>query len=542
MNMDMLRTGSRTKSAFPTAFHQRDPNLPLLRQNVAEKDWNDWRWQMRNRIRDIDDLKPYLPRLAHAGELKTVTARFPLAITPYYLGLIEDGDPLDPVLLMSVPRSEELDNPLGLPDDPLDEESDMPTPGLTHRYPDRALIVISEICPMYCRHCTRKRFVGVEESAITPERLKNYLDYIGRHPEIKDVIISGGDPLSLPDKIIERVLAGLRAIPTVEIIRIGSRIPVLMPQRITPEFCEMIQRYHPVWINTHFNHPNEVTPEAALACDRLLRAGVPMNNQSVLLRGVNDDPELMVRLCRALFRIRVRPYYLYQCDLSRGVEHFRTPISRGIEIMEYLRGRLGGLAIPQYIVDAPHGGGKIPVGPNYIVSVSPTHTVLRNFEGLMVSYPEPVAGPVTSPIAAWCGLPTPTWENSSDSVDPSIAASGEGSCPAAAAESESEPAEGPVQRGGVAALASGQLDCLVPEGSDRMDRRRMIDHSRSPRFKPEEYQQKRLLAEIGEIVSKVNLSEEAPRAEGEQDPLPFPSSEDASGRRGRWQGGMEAVD
>jgi hypothetical protein len=189
--------------------------------------------------------------------------------------------------------------------------------------------------------------------------------------------------------------------------------------------------------------------------------------------------------------------------------------------MEYLRGRLGGLAIPQYIVDAPHGGGKIPVGPNYIVSVSPTHTVLRNFEGLMVSYPEPVAGPVTSPIAAWCGLPTPTWENSSASVDP---------------------AEGPVQRGGVAALASGQLDCLVPEGSDRMDRRRMIDHSRSPRFKPEEYQQKRLLAEIGEIVSKVNLSEEAPRAEGEQDPLPFPSSEDASGRRGRWQGGREAID
>jgi lysine 2,3-aminomutase len=500
---------------------------------------------MRSRIRDIDELKAYLPRLARAGELKTVTARFPLAITPYYLSLIQDGDPFDPVLLMSVPRSEELDNPLGLSDDPLDEESDMPTPGLTHRYPDRALIVISEICPMYCRHCTRKRFVGVEESAISPQRLENYLDYIRRHPEIKDVIISGGDPLSLPDKIIERVLSGLRAIPTVEIIRIGSRIPVLMPQRITPEFCEMIRRYHPVWINTHFNHPNEVTPEAALACDRLLGAGVPMNNQSVLLRGINDDPEVMLRLCRALFRIRVRPYYLYQCDLSRGVEHFRTPISRGIEIMEYLRGRLGGLAIPQYIVDAPHGGGKIPVGPNYIVSVSPTHTVLRNFEGLMVSYPEPVAGPVTSPIAVWCGLPTPTWEGAGDSSERGDAA-GPQDAQAAAAGDDGERGEADARdkasRGGVAALASGRLDCLVPEGSARMDRRRMIDHSRSPRFKPEEYQQKRLLAEIGEIVSKVDLSGEAPRAEGEHDPLPFPSNEDASGRHARWHGGMEAVD
>ncbi len=448
--------------------------LPLLRWNVAPEDWSDWHWQMRNRIRDIHKLKLYLPSLTRRysplspsegklDELERVTARFPLAITPYYLSLIRDDDASDPIFLMSVPRAEELTNPLGLDEDPLDEEADMPTPGLTHRYPDRALIVISEICPMYCRHCTRKRFVGVEESAITPERLESYLDYLRKHPEIKDVIISGGDPLSLPDKPIERVLAGLRSIPSLEIIRIGTRIPVLMPQRITNEFCEMVQKYHPVWINTHFNHPNEVTPEAAAACDRLIRAGVPVNNQAVLLKGVNDDPELMLQLCRALFRSRVRPYYLYQCDLTRGVEHFRTPISRGIEIMEFLRGRLGGLAIPQYIVDAPHGGGKVPVGPNYIISVSPTHTVLRNFEGLLVSYPEPT---VKSPPPS--------------------------------AKKRRERA----YRGGVAALAAGQEDSLVPENAARMERRRQIHHGRSARFRPEKYQQKKLLADLGDMAAK----------------------------------------
>jgi len=233
----------------------------------------------------------------------------------------------------------------------------------------------------------------------------------------------------------------------------------------------MVQKYHPVWINTHFNHANEMTEESQAACDRLVRAGVPLSNQSVLLRGVNDDPETMLQLCRALFRSRVRPYYLYQCDLTRGVEHFRTPISRGIEIMEYLRGRLGGLAIPQYIVDAPHGGGKIPVGPNYIVSASPTHTVLRNFEGLMVSYPEPVTqGPVSSPLACRRG----------------------GSAPARRS-----------LRGGVAALASGQLNCLVPEGADRMARRRKIHHGQSARFKPEKYQQKKFLADLSDMVAEV---------------------------------------
>jgi lysine 2,3-aminomutase len=468
MKADVVKNGSRTKSASPLAFHQRDPSLPLLRENVPPEEWNDWRWQMRKRIRDVQELKLYFPGLARLGELERVTARFPLAITPYYLSLIRDGDPYDPILLMSVPRAEEIANPLRLKEDPLDEEADMPVPGLTHRYPDRALIVISEICPMYCRHCTRKRFVGVEESAIMPDRLESYLAYIRSHPEIKDVIISGGDPLSLTDKPVERVLAGLRSIPSVEIIRIGTRIPVLMPQRITAEFCDMIQRHHPVWVNTHFNHPNEVTPEAAAACERLLRAGVPVNNQAVLLKGVNDDPDVMLQLCRALFRARIRPYYLYQCDLTRGVEHFRTPISRGIEIMEYLRGRLGGLAIPQYIVDAPHGGGKIPVGPTYVVSSSPTHTVLRNYEGLLVSYPEPGPAPVASPLRA---------------------ASVRAGRKAARAH-----------RGGVAALLSGQENSLVPEGSERIERRRAIRHGQSARFRPDRFAEKKMMADLAEIV------------------------------------------
>lgn len=484
MKANLIKSGSRTKAADPSAFHQRDSTLPLLRRNVVDEDWNDWHWQMRNRIRDVHELKGYLPGLTRLGELERVTQHFPLAITPYYLSLVRDGDPSDPVYLMSVPRAEELSNPLGLDEDPLDEESDMPTPGLTHRYPDRALIVASEICPMYCRHCTRKRFVGVEESAITPERLESYLAYIRSHPEIKDVIISGGDPLSLPDKPIERILAGLRSIPSLEILRIGTRIPVLMPQRITDDFCEMIQKYHPVWINTHFNHPNEVTPEASKACDRLLRAGVPVNNQAVLLKGVNDDPEIMLELCRALFRARVRPYYLYQCDLTRGVEHFRTPISRGIEIMEYLRGRLGGLAIPQYIVDAPHGGGKIPVGPNYIVSLSPTHTVLRNYEGLMVSYPEPLTGTTRAPAKR------PQAPLGASSVG---ASSGNGSSKNGASKKSS--------RGGVSALSAGQLDCLVPEGSARMARRRGIEHGQSARFRPARFQQKKLLAKLGSVLS-----------------------------------------
>jgi lysine 2,3-aminomutase len=440
-------TGGRVKRERRKDPRLPDPSLPLLRANVSPENWNDWKWQMRNRIRAVEELRQYLPVLAGKGSLEQVVKSYALAITPYYLSLIRDGDPRDPVFQMAVPSSKELEEAPGLEEDPLHEEKDMPVPGLTHRYPDRALIVMSEICPMYCRHCTRKRFVGIEESALPPERLARYVDYLRAHREIKDVIISGGDPFSLSTPPLERVLAALRTVPSLEIIRFGTRIPVVMPQRITEELTSTLEKYHPVWINTHFNHQNEVTPEAAAACDRLLRAGIPVNNQAVLLKGVNDQPETQLDLCRALFRIRVRPYYLYQCDLTRGVEHFRTPISRGIEIMEYLRGRLGGLAIPQYIVDAPHGGGKIPVGPNYIVSMSPTHTVLRNFEGTIVAYPEP------------------------------------------GRSAERQPPAG--SRGGVAGLTRGEENALTPQNADRMRRRKAIVTGESPRFRAERFRKKK---------------------------------------------------
>jgi lysine 2,3-aminomutase len=265
----------------------------------------------------------------------------------------------------------------------------MPVPGLVHRYPDRALFIATTTCSMYCRHCTRKRVAGTRESSISQRRIEQVCAYLSEHPEISDVIVSGGDPLTMSDESIEMILSALRKIPSVQVIRIGTRVPVVLPMRITDSLVAMLKKYHPLWINTHFNHPDEITPESIEACTKLADAGIPLGNQSVLLRNVNDTPQIIEQLCRQLVRMRVRPYYLYQCDLVRGIEHFRTPVSRGIEIMEYLRGRLSGIAIPMFVIDAPHGGGKIPIMPNYIVSTSPTHTVIRNFEGMLVSYPEP---------------------------------------------------------------------------------------------------------------------------------------------------------
>ncbi|TFG87511.1 MAG: KamA family radical SAM protein, partial [Gemmatimonadales bacterium] len=268
---------------------------------------------------------------------------------------------------------------------------------LVHRYSDRALLIATTTCSSYCRHCTRKRVAGTREVQISPRRLEQVVAYLREHPEVTDVIVSGGDPLTMATEALYRVLTAIRSVPSVQIVRIGSRVPVVMPMRITDELTAMLRKHHPLWINTHFNHPNELTDDAARACGRLVDAGIPLGNQTVLLRGINDDPRTIERLCRGLVRTRVRPYYLFQGDLVRGVEHFRTPLSRGIEIMEYLRGRLSGLAIPQFVVDAPHGGGKIPLLPAYIVSTSPTHTVLRNFEGMLVSYPEPHCGPAAAP-------------------------------------------------------------------------------------------------------------------------------------------------
>lgn len=357
------------------------------RQTVPSE--SDWRWQMRNRIRTVGELLERFPDLGCAEEIRQAAHTFPLSITPYYASLIQSTDASDPIFRMAVPQLDELVNPAYLSDDPLAEDEHMPVAGLVHRYRDRALVIVTTTCSVYCRHCTRKRTTGQRESTLTAEQLAQIISYLTAHPEIKDVIVSGGDPFTMATATLERILQAIRAVESVEIIRVGTRTPVVLPQRITNELVTMLRRYHPLFINTHFNHPVELTPEAAAACQRLADGGIPVGNQSVLMRGVNDNPRLLESLFRGLVRNRVRPYYLFQCDLVKGVEHFRTPISRGIEIMEYLRGRLSGLAIPTFVVDTPHGGGKIPVLPNYIVSMSPTHTVLRNFEGVMVSYPEP---------------------------------------------------------------------------------------------------------------------------------------------------------
>ena len=353
------------------------------------KGWDDWRWQMANRIRTPQQLLATFPRLAGGPDISSVVGKYPMAITPYYASLIRRADSSDPVFQMCVPRVQELTDPPFLMPDPLEECRDMPVPGMVHRYPDRALVIATTMCSTYCRHCTRKRIAGTRETSITKRRLEQIAGYLTEHPQISDVIVSGGDPLTMSTEHLEMVLSRLRQVPSVQIIRIGTRVPVVLPQRITEELCQMLRKYHPLWINTHFNHPQELTPESAEACARLSDAGIPLGNQSVLLRGVNDRPQIIEQLCRGLVRMRVRPYYLYQCDLVRGVEHFRTPVTRGMEIMEYLRGRLSGLAIPTFVVDAPHGGGKIPVLPTYVVTQSPTHTVLRNYEGMLIAYPEP---------------------------------------------------------------------------------------------------------------------------------------------------------
>lgn len=351
--------------------------------------WNDWRWQIRNRIRTFEELIEFFPSLRTNPGIAKVAARYPMAITPYYASIVKAADFSDPVFQLAVPQVNELYDPAFLHADPLEEEDDMPVPGLVHRYRDRALLMATTTCSMYCRHCTRKRVAGMRESTISIDQLGDITAYLHAHPEVKDVIVSGGDPMTMATSLLERIVQAVRSVPSVDIIRIGTRVPVVLPQRITDELVQMLAKYHPVWVNVHFNHPNEITPQAEAACAKLANAGIPIGNQTVLLRGINDQPQVMEELCRRLVRMRVRPYYLFQCDLVRGVEHLRTPVSRGIEIMEYLRGRLSGLAIPTYVIDAPHGGGKIPVLPNYVVSMSPTHTVLRNYEGMIVNYPEP---------------------------------------------------------------------------------------------------------------------------------------------------------
>ena len=355
---------------------------------VADEEWFDWRWQFRHRVTTIEEIAEKLPFPEEEwAPRREVMRDFRAGITPYYLSLIDPNDPNDPLFRQVVPITEEyLFRAVG-DEDPLGEEAFSPVPGITHRYPDRCLMVISNSCAIYCRYCTRKRIMV--EDAVPDLHIDRMVDYIARTPAIRDVVVSGGDPLTYSTDKLERILSKLRAIPHLEIIRIGSRVPVAIPMRITDELCQMLEKYHPLWINVHYNHPNELTPDAAKACDKLIRAGIPLNNQAVLLKGVNDNLETMKALCHGLMRMRVRPYYLYQCDPIRGGEHFRTPISKGIEIMEGMRGHTSGLAVPNYVIDAPGGGGKIPVAPQYLLYNEGGRAILRNFQGKIYEYHEP---------------------------------------------------------------------------------------------------------------------------------------------------------
>lgn len=358
--------------------------------NVTDEQWNDWKWQVKNRIETLEDLKKYVSLTPEEEEgVKKTLQTLRMAITPYYISLIDPNNPECPVRKQAVPTGKETyQSPADLLD-PLHEDEDSPVPGLTHRYPDRVLLLITDMCSMYCRHCTRRRFAGQKDGESAIERIDRAIEYIAKTPQVRDVLLSGGDALMVSDERLEYIISKLRQIPHVEIVRIGSRTPVVCPQRITDDLVNMLKKYHPIWLNTHFNHPQEVTKEAAEACAKLANAGIPLGNQTVLLRGVNDCVNTMKKLMHELVKMRVRPYYIYQCDLSMGIEHFRTPVSKGIEIIEGLRGHTSGYAVPTFVVDAPGGGGKTPVMPQYVISQAPGKVVLRNFEGVITTYTEP---------------------------------------------------------------------------------------------------------------------------------------------------------
>ncbi len=354
--------------------------------HATEAEWNDWKWQISNRIETIEDLESYIKI---KKEEKNVGNKLRMAITPYYLSLINPEDSDDPIRKQSVPTVHENDYVLTDNDDPLNEDGSMPVQGVVHRYPDRVLLLLTDRCAMYCRHCTRRRFAGQKDTNLSMAQFDKGLKYISAHKEIRDVILSGGDPFMLSTKRLEIILRKLKEIKHIEIIRIGTRVPVVLPQRIDDELVQMLKKYHPIWINTHVNHPNEITEESSQACARLADAGIPLGNQTVLLRGVNDCVHVMKKLVRKLLSIRVRPYYIYQCDLVGGIEHFRTPVSSGIEIIEGLRGHTSGMAVPTFVIDAPGGGGKIPLMPNYVISRSSNKIIMRNYQGKLFEYEEP---------------------------------------------------------------------------------------------------------------------------------------------------------
>jgi len=401
---------------------------PLWRK-VPKKQWDDWRWQSQNAIRSVRQLRDLLPfRPEELEAIGSLEAEFKMAIPPYYFSLINVDDPNDPIRLQSVTSPLETSSNFEL-EDPLEEDKDSPVPGLTHRYPDRVLMVTTHVCTMYCRFCTRKRATmvrgGWDAISRDDERM---IEYIRQHKEIRDVIVSGGDPLTLPLSKLKFFLHSLRDIPHVDVIRIGTRVPTTLPQKLfDPELIDVLASAEKVWVQTHFNHPREVTPEVGRVCKALLRAGLPLNNHTVLLKGVNDDLDTMRQLMRSLLRVKIRPYYLFHCDPVTGAGHLRTSIWKGLEIMEGLRGHMSGLAVPTYVIDSPHGGGKIPLMPNYLVSASDDCVVLRNYEGMIVRYQA---------------------EDKPRSIDPTPSR-------------------------GVSQLTQGAASVLMPQNNERMARRRL---------------------------------------------------------------------
>src|SRR3954468_2691658 len=357
--------------------------------DVPDEKWNDWRWQLSNRVNELDEVAEVLNLTNDEREGLGAPDKFRVDITPYFISLIDPNDPNDPIRRQVIPTAREHQAFTGMMEDSLAEDRHSPVPGLVHRYPDRVLMLLTTQCASYCRYCTRSRIVGDPTQNFNRREHEAQLDYLRRTPQVRDVLLSGGDGLTLAPKLLEAIIRGIREIPHIEIIRIGSRVPVFLPQRIDDELCAMLAQYHPLWINLHFNHPNEITPEVSRAVDRLTRAGIPVGNQSVLLAGVNDCVHIQRALVHKLVENRVRPYYIYQCDLVEGAGHFRTPVGKGLEIIEGLRGHTSGYAVPQFIVDAPGGGGKIPVMPNYVVSYSDHKVVLRNYEGYITTYEEP---------------------------------------------------------------------------------------------------------------------------------------------------------
>ena len=359
-------------------------------KNVTEDEWNDWKWQVKNRITTVEQLGKVINLTPKEEEdIKKVAKTFRFGITPYYASLMDPDNPRCPIRMQAVPSIEETYQGIADMVDPLGEDASSPVPGLTHKYPDRVLFLITDQCSMYCRHCTRRRLVGETDGGRSRDNIDKAIEYLRNTPEVRDVLVSGGDSLLVSDDNLEYVISQLYEIPHIEIIRIGTRVPVVMPQRITDKLVNMLKKYHPIWLNTQYNHPQEITPESTEACRKLADAGIPLGNQSVLLRGINDCPHIMRELVQGLVKIRVRPYYIYQCDLSEGIEHFRTKVATGIQIIESLRGHTSGLCIPTFVIDATGGAGKTPAMPNYIISQTEDKVILRNYEGTITSYTEP---------------------------------------------------------------------------------------------------------------------------------------------------------